>query len=409
MVAGAVWLVYWRALNSPFIFDDSGSVADNLSIVKLWPLIGDSEHHGPLNPRADLPTSGRPLVNLSLAVNYSFGHRNPVGYHVFNLIVHVLSAFLLMAIVRRTLCLDYFAGRFVQSSAPLAFFVALLWALHPLQTETVVYVTQRTELMVGFFYLATLYCSLRYWAADSGAGRNTWLALAITACLAGMACKEVMVSAPVIVLLFERTFIRGSLRRAMQKSWPLYVGLFLSWGLLLYLNYNAPCAESAGFHLGLPAYTWWLTQTKVLLLYLKLTVWPSPLSIHYEMPYLETLGAAWPWLAPVILLTVATLILLWRRSAAGFVGALGAIDTVADIGRAHRHRIGGRKANVSAIGRASHTVCGGQLLAGAANGAAVGACRCETPIISAGNVGRRGRNLRSAASRRRECSSTSGV
>ncbi len=321
VLGGAACAVYCPSLNSPFIFDDSTSVTDNSSIVRLWPLIGDSEDRGPLNPPADLPTSGRPLVNLSLAINYSFGQWNPVGYHVFNLIVHVLSAFLLMAIVRRTLCLDYFAGRFVQSSAPLAFFVALLWALHPLQTETVVYVTQRTELMVGFFYLATLYCSLRYWAADSGAGRNTWLALAITACLAGMACKEVMVSAPVIVLLFERTFIRGSLRRAMQKSWPLYVGLFLSWGLLLYLNYNAPRAESAGFHFRVPGYAWWFTQTKVLLMYLKLTVWPSPLSIHYEMPYLETLGAAWPWLASVVLLVIVTLVLLWRGSAIGFVGA----------------------------------------------------------------------------------------
>ncbi len=79
--------------------------------------------------------------------------------------------------------------------------------------------------MVGFFYLATLYASLRYWAAASPASRNTWLALATLACLAGMACKEVMVTAPVIVLLFERTFISGSFRQALRKSWPLYLGL----------------------------------------------------------------------------------------------------------------------------------------------------------------------------------------
>ena len=104
--------VYARALNSPFVFDDSGSVSDNRSIVRLWPLIGDSEQPGPLNPAKDLPTSGRPLVNLSLALNYQIGRLNPVGYHVFNLIVHVMSALLLMAIVRRTLCLDYFGGTF---------------------------------------------------------------------------------------------------------------------------------------------------------------------------------------------------------------------------------------------------------------------------------------------------------
>jgi protein O-mannosyl-transferase len=324
LLAGAASVVYCASLNSPFVFDDSGSVTDNPSIVRLWPLWGNAEHSGPLTPPADLPTSGRPLVNLSLAINYYFGELNPIGYHVFNLIVHVLSALLLMAIVWRTLRLDYFGGRFDRAAGSLALIVALLWTLHPLQTETVVYVTQRTELMVGFFYLATLYASFRYWAAASSAGRKVWLALATTACLAGMACKEVMVTAPVIVLLFERTFITGSFRRAMQKSWPLYVGLFLSWTLLLYLNYNAPRSDTAGFarasHIGLPAYAWWLTQTKVLLLYLKLAIWPWPLSIHYGTPYLQSLGAAWPWVAGVTVLAIATLVLLWRFSAVGFVG-----------------------------------------------------------------------------------------
>ncbi len=325
LLAGAAGAVYWPSLNSPFVFDDSGSVTDNRSIVRLWPLIGESKHPGPLNPPAELPTSGRPLVNLSLAINYYIGRLDPVGYHVFNLVVHVLSALLLMGIVRRTLQLDYFQGRFAHIGDLLGFLVALMWELHPLQTETVVYVTQRTELMVGCFYLTTLYASLRYWQAASRTTRNIWLILAALVCLAGMACKEVMVTAPVVVLLFERTFISGSLRRAVQKSWPLFVGLFLSWVLLLYLNYDAPRSDSAGFscasQLGLPAYSWWLTQTKVLLLYLKLTIWPWPLSIHYKFPYFTTLGAAWPWLAPVTLLAIATLILLWRRSAVGFVGA----------------------------------------------------------------------------------------
>ena len=320
LIVGAVWIVYGRALNAPFVFDDSESVNDNRSIVSLWPLIGNAQRPGPLNPPKETTTSGRPLVNLSLAVNYYFGQLNPVGYHLFNLIVHVLSALLVMAIVQRALCLEYFEGKFASASRPLSLAVALLWALHPLQTETVVYVTQRTELMVGFFYLATMYASIRYWASASTADRNTWLALAIVACLAGVACKEVMVTAPVIVLLFERTFIAGSFRGALRKSWPLYVGLFLSWGLLLILNHSAPRSDSAGFHLEVPAYAWWLTQTKVLLMYLKLAVWPWPLSIHYEMPYLTAAGA-WPYVAGFALLGISTLILLWRRSAIGFVGA----------------------------------------------------------------------------------------
>jgi hypothetical protein len=69
LLAVAVCAVYAPTLNAPFIFDDRNGIVDNESIRKLWPLIGPSGHPGPLNPGPDLPTSPRPLVNLSLAVN----------------------------------------------------------------------------------------------------------------------------------------------------------------------------------------------------------------------------------------------------------------------------------------------------------------------------------------------------
>jgi tetratricopeptide (TPR) repeat protein len=321
IVAAAVWTVYGRAVRAPFIFDDIPSIVEDPSIVKLWPLAGDSGECGPLKPTKDSAAAGRPLVNLSLAVNYYLGHLDPLGYHVYNVVLHMLSAMLLYAIVRRTLALEYFAAKFDRAAWVLAVLVAIVWAVHPLQTEAVEYTVQRTELMVGFFYLATLLASLGYFLASSPAGRIAWLVLASLACACGMACKEVMVSAPVAVLLFERAFIAGSLRQALRQSWPLYIGLGLGWLLLLALNYDGPRATSAGFHLGVPAYVWWLTQTKVFLVYLRLAVWPWPLAIYYEVPYLNTLAAAWPYALPVAALLSVTLILLWRNTAAGFVGA----------------------------------------------------------------------------------------
>ncbi len=273
-----------------------------------------------MNPPPGLPTSGRPLVNMSLAMNYHWGHLDPQGYHVFNLIVHFLSSLMLWAIVRRTLELEYFGGRFNAVSNPIAFLAALLWAVHPLQTETVVYITQRTELLVGFFYLATLYGSLCFWDARSPGSRVGWLAVSTLACWAGMACKEVMVSAPLVVLVFERTFMAGTFRQAMRKSWPLYVGLFLGWAVLWALNADQPRADSAGFQLGVPAYAWWFTQAKVLWMYLRLSIWPWPLSIHYELPYLDSVAAAWPWLTLTAGLVIAVLLLAWRRFALGFAG-----------------------------------------------------------------------------------------
>jgi protein O-mannosyl-transferase len=318
ITAGAI---YGRAMVAPFIFDDRVCIAENPSITRLWPLVGGNKDPGPLNPSKEGPTAGRPLVNLTLALNYHFGALNPVGYHVANLIMHLVATLLVGLIVQRIFCLDFFAGRFSAASGPLAFLTALLWSVHPLQTETVVYVTQRTELMVGVCYLATVYGSLRYWAAASPSGRRLWLTLSTATCVAGMACKEVMVTAPVVVLLLERTLIRGTFGGAIRKSWPLYIGLSLSWVLLLGLNYGSPRATSAGFHLNVYADAWWLTQAKVLWMYFKLVVWPWPLLIHYNVPYLKTIAEAWPWLLASAVLGGATIVLVWRRQVAGLAGA----------------------------------------------------------------------------------------
>ncbi len=88
---------------------------------------------------------------------------------------------------------------------------------------------------------------------------------------------------------------------------------------MLWLNYHGPRSTTAGFGLGIPAKVWWLTQAKALWMYAKLVVWPWPLSIHYEFPYLTSLAEAWPWVVSAVLVGIGTLVLLWRRAAVGFV------------------------------------------------------------------------------------------
>ncbi len=337
MLAFSIGAVYGPALDAPFLSDDYLGIVRNKSITSVWPLIGTTENPGPLNTPPDNAVSARPLVNLSLAINRYFGGLHPRSYHAFNVVIHFLTAMLLWAVARRILRLPYFGGRLDVSSGWLASSLALLWSLHPLQSESVIYAIQRTELMMAFFYLATLYCSLRYWSClplplekgtdesdvknvQPSGTRVTWLILAVVACSCGMASKEVMVSAPLIVLLFERTFVAGSLVNALRRSWPLYVGLFATWLLLLGLTLASPRPNSASFGLGPPVYIWWATQCKVLLIYLKLVVWPWPLLIHYQLPYLTAFADAWIYVVPVLALGFAALVLLWRNRAAGVLG-----------------------------------------------------------------------------------------
>lgn len=349
LLAIAIGIVYGRALDIPFVFDDNESVTTNTSIRSLWPLIGTDENRGPLNPVRDLPTTARPVVNYSFALSYCFSGLEPPGYHLVSIVMHFCNAMLLMAVVRRTLQLPYFGGRFADVAGWLAFAVALLWAVHPLLTDAVVYITQRTELMMAWFYLATLYCSLRYWstfpllyreglgkgsgvpsssmAEDStgqaiGTRRTLWLILAVLACLCGMLSKEVMVSAPIIVLLFDRTFISGSFGAALSRSWKLYIGLAFTWVPLVVLSRYSPRSKSSGFELCENFHNvllYWLTQCKVLLMYLKLAIWPWPLRCAYELPKVDSFASFCLYVVPVLLMSALALWLLKRNSPVGFV------------------------------------------------------------------------------------------
>lgn len=147
-------LTYLNSVRRPFMFDDMAAIVDNVHIRRLSDV-------RVFLPERENPVAGRPLVNLSFAINYALGGLNVVGYHVWNVAVHVLCGLLLFAIVTDTLGLPPLPSALSNRAAPIGFVVALLWMLHPLNSEVVTYVTQRTESMMAAFYLLTLYASLR--------------------------------------------------------------------------------------------------------------------------------------------------------------------------------------------------------------------------------------------------------
>ena len=222
----AIALVYARSLQVPFIFDDADAVQRNPTIRRLdaWAII---------NPPADgSTTTGRPVVNVSFALNYALSGEAVWSYHAFNVAIHALTALALFGLLRRTfVALDPSAASFPPVLAAL---VALLWALHPLQTETVICIAQRTEALCGLFYLLTLYAFARAGAEPNHDSRR-WLGISVAACLIGMATKEVMVTAPLVVLLYDRTFFARSFAAAWRQRRGFYIALAATWLLLAYL------------------------------------------------------------------------------------------------------------------------------------------------------------------------------
>ncbi len=306
----AVAAVYRGTLSVPLVYDDRVWITDNPSIRHLGSL-------GAVLFPPDAWVRGRPLLSLTLAVNHAISGDDPWSYHALNIAIHAAAALALLGIVSRTLA--YRPARFPSERDRIlpAFAVALLWAVHPLQTEAVTYVVQRSESLMGLLYLLTLYAFIR--GAQTPEPR-AWRLLAVVACALGMATKEAMVTAPVAVLAYDRTFVAGSFREALRERWKLYAGLASTWILLGFL-----CAglggRGVGFGLG---YSWWsygLTECWVVGHYVLLSLWPFPLAFDYGTDLVPGIRSALPWACLLAPAAAATAAAFWRRSALGFAGA----------------------------------------------------------------------------------------
>ena len=351
VIALAAFAAYANTFRVPLLFDDLPSIVYNPTLLHPWEaLLRPPNGYG-------ITVSGRPLLNFSLALNYALGGANVWSYHALNLLIHILAGLTLFGIVRRTLArLDGLTAvgrglsptrRVVSGVKPdlQAFVVALLWTLHPLQTEAVTYIIQRSESLMGLFYLLTLYCFIRGAEAmdrvegpSTGSGHSTpggkacherrpmagveWFSLSFAACLAGMATKEVMVTAPVLVFLYDRTFVAGSFGAAWRRRRWVHLALAVTWLPLGWLvaTTGGDRGGTSGFSVGVAPWAYWLTQFQAVATYLKLSVWPHPLVFEYGTfwtPFPEAL----PYALIVVPLAAATLVALWRWPVWGFLGA----------------------------------------------------------------------------------------
>jgi tetratricopeptide (TPR) repeat protein len=337
----AALMAYHNSFTGSFISEDKYAIINNPTI-RHW--------ESALSPPSVSSIGGRPLLNLTFALNYALGGLNAWGYHAVNLLIHVLAGLTLFGIVRRTLLRPAMAG--LRRASPLtsnpaaisqgasfaeatllALAVAVIWVVHPLQTEAVTYISERAESLMGLFYLLTLYCFIR--GVDNRSqekpsglpvlhslGEGGWSLASICCCLLGVMTKEIMVTVPIVVLLYDRTFAAGSFRKAWQLRWWYYLGLASTWTLLAHLMSDLN-HRAVGFGQGV---TWWdygLTSCRSVALYLKLAFWPHPLVFDYGTNTIIVQHAAEiaPYALVLAILLAGTAIALWRWPAVGFAGA----------------------------------------------------------------------------------------
>lgn len=264
LILCALLLLVWKtSLDGQFQFDDYGNIVENRAIRRIWPLDSFLE-------------SNRPLGLYSFALNYQTSKLEPQGYHLVNLVIHVINALLLFSglwLTEQIRC-----GAAARLSVP--FCGALLWGVHSLNTQAVTNIVQRYESMAALGYLAS-------WVGVILVARGVRAANAMVLLAAwfGMLSKEIYATAPVVIALFDRCCLATSWKEVFQKRWATY--LLMATPLLWFLPSVARWFDphrntSMGF--GLKTISSWQylrTQPEVILHYLRLSFWPDPLCFDY--------------------------------------------------------------------------------------------------------------------------------
>jgi protein O-mannosyl-transferase len=298
-------LAYSDSLDGPFILDDSLAILKNPQVRSLIPF--------KLPQPGPTAISGRPVVIFTFAVDYALAREKVELYHATNLAIHLLAALCLYGVVRRTLPLTW-PRTWVAGAA------AAVWAAHPLNTQAVTYIVQRSESLAGLFILAAIYCVNR--AGGGGRGKRWWAIGAVAACALGMGSKEIAAATPILALLYDRTFLAGSFAAALKQRWKMYAGMAATWGLIFVSLRTGGRGAMVGFHLGISPLHYFRTELNVMAMYLRLTFWPDNLVLDYYDWPIARIWSEVSWQGWVVLgIAVGSLAAVWIKPWLGFLGA----------------------------------------------------------------------------------------
>lgn len=305
---------WWGVWTFDYVFDDLPLIVDNASLHR--PDVAAA--------LADLPNAvlgSRPITWLSLRLDLALFGDGPFGHHLVNLLLHLANGCLLFACARGCLRSPTLRDAFDDGSATrTALALACVWIAHPLATDAVAYASQRSKLLASLFLLIAFVGVLR---AATSPHRRRWQTVAVAALALGMGSKEDMVVAPLLVALLLRAFVVADWRSLRAHAGFLFA-CASTWLLLAVVVRWGTKNETVGFDLAqrITALEWLQTQAGVVVHYVRLAIWPSPLRGAYDGGIVRTLG---PAVVPgaFLIALLALVVAAWRRRPAwGFVGAL---------------------------------------------------------------------------------------
>ena len=281
------YLVFQNTLENNFVFDDESVIIGNTSIKDISNIpkffTADEGFHKVIGRYY------RPVVSSTYAIDYSIWELDPYGFHLTNIIIHIISCLLLFKILT-TLFSRYKYRNLI------SMFSTLIFAVHPIHTEAVSWVSGRTDSLVTLFFFASFLFYIEYTKEpdsvksgkekQSTSNRNYfYLILSVFFYATGLLTKEMIVTMPVIIVLYDLVYRKKDLDYVKENmiSYILFFGVTLIYLILRYsLLKDIPERETYLYFFGKDYTVVIGTMLKTIPVYFRLLIAPFPLLYHYN-------------------------------------------------------------------------------------------------------------------------------
>lgn len=285
----AGFIIYNNSFDVPFIFDDSDNIQN--PSVRISELSADSL----IKVAIESNLLNRPVANISFAINYYFGEYNVRGYHLVNIFIHIVASFFLYLILEITFKLPVNRERYGRYSL-LSLMAAMLWLTHPLATQSVTYLVQRMNSMAALFYVLSVICYVKgrlNVGKDGDHNQNLhgllWLGASLISGALAIGSKEIAVTLPFIIFLYEWFFFQDLSWKWLGKKIPWIVALlvFLYCAASFYLGGNPfQMVIDSCNNRPFSSLQRILTESRVVMHYIGLLLYPNPdrLVFDYNFP-----------------------------------------------------------------------------------------------------------------------------
>jgi protein O-mannosyl-transferase len=312
-------LIYSNTFNSPFVFDDTVNIEKN-DALRNFSALFDENLAARIDPVLGSGFSSRIVGYSTFTINYMLHGTDVRGYHIFNLLIHLLNVLLVYALVRLTFCTPSMKnsvandGAFSpQSISSIAVFCAILFAVHPLQTQAVTYIVQRFTSLVTLFYLLSLLLYIKARLSETSFKQYAFFITALFSAVIAMKTKEISFTLPVVIALYEFMFLDGSLKNRLLCLLPFLLTMAIIPLTLLSTAPSGNILDSIGTvsreAASISRSDYLFTQFSVITTYIRLLFLPINQNLDYDYPIYNSFSMPEVWLPFLFLLLIFALAL----------------------------------------------------------------------------------------------------